>query len=65
MESPHPDWSSVGNGYRLADNRLTVAQLENGWMVGVVAPDAISPPQGPLLVTDDERTALQIHRGFV
>lgn len=60
MESPHPEWLTVGNGYKTGENRLTVTQLEDGWMVGVVAPDAISPPHGPLLVTDDERTAYEI-----
>ena len=60
MEGPHPDWASVGNGYRRGENRLTVSQLDDGWMVGVVAPDAVAPPHGPLLVTDDERTAFEI-----
>ena len=60
MESPHPEWLTVGNGYKNGENRLTVSQLEGGWMVGAVAPDAVAPPHGPLLVTDDERTAYEI-----
>lgn len=60
MESPHPDWSSVGNGYRLGENRLTVTQRGNGWLVGAVAPDAIAPPSGPLLITETEREAYEI-----
>jgi len=60
MESPHPEWVTTKNGYKYGDNRLTISRLEDGYMVGVIVPNAIAPPSGPLLVTDDEQKAYEI-----
>lgn len=58
--NPHPDWVAIGNGYKSGTNRFAVSQLQDGWMVGVLDPDAVAPPSGPLLVTNTEPEAYVI-----